>query len=188
MSKYENHTLDVRHIAAAINTAASKDIRFYLNGVFVQNNIVVATDGHCLSAFKTVESASYLPEFIIPLDAAKIIAKLKAQLVTVKLLDDNRIDIGGVVFAPIEGRFPDWRRVMGTANAEGDRVHDMHAHPEIFLKFVKIAKLFKVDAYNVALVPNNKHSFSVGIAGLESEFMGVLMPYKARGIEYGNWA
>lgn len=113
-------------IKASIHAAAQKDIRYYLNGVlleFVHNEgqplllRLVSTDGTMLSAFNVplkyeegAQSANF--EFIVPIDVMKAAAKAKTQVVLLESMPDGRYSLGGALFSPVDGKFPDWRRVV----------------------------------------------------------------------------
>jgi DNA polymerase III subunit beta len=117
-------TIRTSTIKAAIHCAAVNDTRYYLNGAlfeFKHDHInIVSTDGHRLSAFREpleyaaeAQTADY--EFIIPLDVLKQAAKSKSPLVVLESTPDGRYMLNNVVFAPIDGKFPDYRRVIPTS-------------------------------------------------------------------------
>jgi DNA polymerase-3 subunit beta len=110
---------------------AQQDIRFYLNGLLVvvdgQNITVVATDAHRLAvATSTCQSLSVEQshcEVIIPRKAVIELQRLLAdtdELVSIEValnqarfrfIDDKEAAIE-LVTKLVEGRFPDWRRVI----------------------------------------------------------------------------
>lgn len=175
-----SHTIKPQHIAAAIHTSAVSDVRDYLNGVFVDSRVIVSTDGHCASCYLGEECDEYLPPFIIPSDAAKLIAKIKAPSVTAAILADGRIDVGGVVFKPVEGKFPNYRRVF-VGRADMTATHKLQFMPELVAKFQKIATTLKANSKVPYLyVTEGGVGFRVAIQGKESEFMGILMPFELK--------
>jgi hypothetical protein len=120
-------TLKAAHIAAAV-----KDIRYYLTGVLVEfraqtdvgdvKTIVAATDGHMLFAAHTIierdDVSEGLPDvgtqIIIPGDVVKA-CKLRHKsnpFVTLKQISETQWQLGDVLFTPIDGKFPDYRRVI----------------------------------------------------------------------------
>ena len=113
-------------IKAAIHCAAVSDVRYYLNGALVEfkhgdvpHINIVSTDGHRLTAFREPleyaaepQTADY--EFIIPLDVLKQAAKAKTPRVVLESTPEGRYMLNNVVFAPIDGKFPDYRRVLPT--------------------------------------------------------------------------
>ncbi len=110
---------------------AQQDIRFYLNGLLVvvdgQNITVVATDAHRLAvATSTCQSLSVKQshcEVIIPRKAVIELQRLLAdtdELVSIEIavnqarfrfIDDKEAAIE-LVTKLVEGKFPDWRRVI----------------------------------------------------------------------------
>jgi len=107
-------------IRAATICAAKKDIRYYLQGVYINvahrdYATVCGTDGHVLFAGRaTIENmASDLLPFnmIVPLDIVKKIDK-KAHAVILESLPDGTYLLDGTRFAPLDNRFPDYSRVI----------------------------------------------------------------------------
>lgn len=107
-------TVPVKHLAAALHCAGKKDIRYYLNSVFLdaKAGCIVATDGTCAYISRPgllvgcTEDVNLPREFVE--DVVKASAKLEYVVITVdggKLSADSRI---GKV---IDGKFPDWRRI-----------------------------------------------------------------------------
>lgn len=111
-------TIPANYLRAALMIAPQKDVRFYLNGVFLQtrNDVlnIVATDGAmCLHGTMAIESIGDY-EIIVPYDAVKTITK-KSKTVTISWpREDGRHELDCVLFKPIDGRFPDYYRVIPT--------------------------------------------------------------------------
>lgn len=124
------HRLQIRRstLRAILKFAPSADIRYYLNGVLIEVSesrlFAVATTGTVLAAIREDDCEGCAPaQFIIP---HHMLAKLKASklnpLVAVTYDDESHaitIDdtINGQTFTgrAIDGKFPDWRRVMPTS-------------------------------------------------------------------------
>jgi hypothetical protein len=107
-------------IRAATICAAKKDIRYYLQGVYINvahrdYATVCGTDGHVLFAGRaTIENMAgdLLPfNMIVPLDIVKKIDK-KAHAVILESLPDGTYLLDGTRFTPLDGRFPDYKRVI----------------------------------------------------------------------------
>ncbi len=116
-------TIKSNALRAAAIVAAKKDIRHYLNGVHVWFDVgtmhaqVTGTDGLVLMtgrvpfAFESGEqSASW--GMIIPTAA---IPK-KGDTATLEALPDGRYMLNDTVFATVEGKYPDYARVIPTAS------------------------------------------------------------------------
>ncbi|NTF69407.1 DNA polymerase III subunit beta [Rhizobium rhizogenes] len=98
---------------------SSEEVRYYLNGVYFASTefetVAVATDGHRLSRHK-ISSISEFAGVIVP---RKIVSLLPKGTVTVAVSDTKiRIASGDFVMISklIDGTFPDYQRVIPTAN------------------------------------------------------------------------
>jgi hypothetical protein len=124
--------IPTRFIKASLFTMAKKDVRFYLKGLHIEctqsgDVHLVSTDGACMMAGLIaapdvcwVESSKLGPwRLTIPRDVVdtvtKTAARARASGVTLAALPDGRYMLGDVVFTPLDGSFPDWRRVCPTA-------------------------------------------------------------------------
>lgn len=127
--------VDSKIIKAIILAAAKKDIRFYLNGVLVNATHIVATDGCRLHAYKHGQEWSH-GEVIIPIDKVELALKMKTK--QIEIFKDH---INGVSFTPIDGRFPDYMRVIpqNQAPAVGEIIASVN--PEFLLDACKAVKL-----------------------------------------------
>jgi len=119
-------TIRTSTIKAAIHCAAVHDVRHYLKGALFEfkhgdapHVNIVSIDGHRLSAFREplkysaeAQTADY--SIIVPLDVLKQSAKAKTPRVVLESMPDGRYMLNYVVFAPIDGKFSDYRRVLPT--------------------------------------------------------------------------
>ena len=111
-------TLPLRMLAAVAPAMGNKDVRYYLNGVnfeHVQGGVIaVATDGNALiAAREKLPDLEPFASFIMP--RAIVLELLKAGRKVTEftvLTDEIECDGGTRPFAPIDGKFPDWRRVL----------------------------------------------------------------------------
>lgn len=120
--------IDIKAIKAAAQCAATKDIRYYLCGVLVEftgktdRAIVVGTDGHMLFAgLATITQdagSAPIPEkgaqIIIPIDVCKKVKPTHKNnpFITLSQIGPQQWQLGDILFTPIDGKFPDWRRVV----------------------------------------------------------------------------
>lgn len=111
-------------IKAAIPCAATKDIRYYLKGALVaytradKTLRVVSTDGAVMSCFGiTHEDCPDDDDFsvIVPLDTLKNAAKAKGVAGLDLVSRDGRHSLGDFIFKPLEGKYPDYRRLIPEA-------------------------------------------------------------------------
>lgn len=123
-------TINQNHLKAVARAMATKDIRYYLNGVLVEFNgaelRLVATDGHRLHGVR-VELGGLVVDpvsFIVPAAMVQRMIKAKAprgsSRATVELYFDpetKRIeaalpDGSSILDTAIDGVFPDYRRLF----------------------------------------------------------------------------
>ena len=175
--------VNIRFMKAAVIAASNEHTRYYLNGVSVQsdesNLFYVATDGTKLVALRQDHDGTAV-NIIIPTD---IIAGIK--------LDRRKGDIGvltrdgetawrleyagkSIIFAPIDGAFPDWRRVVPREYSGKAAVFN----PEIYGSFAKIAKALGVSPGVVSILQNGDGPALIGFGETVDGF-GVIMPKRS---------
>ena len=103
---------------------AQQDVRYYLNGLFLERAggqlRAVASDGHRLMVTEAASEGPDLPGAILPGRAVKELSKLTGKADGEASLaiapDAARVTVAGITLTTktIEGRFPDWRRVVPT--------------------------------------------------------------------------
>lgn len=128
-AKRLNISLDLLKATALF--VSTEEARYYLNGVFVQadkkgNVVYVATDGHRMFIAPGKSEPGFVGEIILP---REVIAGIKlptrrfgADDAAVLVVDgfDCRVEYGSgssVGFKAIDGKFPDWRRVLVTSTS-----------------------------------------------------------------------
>lgn len=113
-------------IAAAAHAMAKQDIRYYLNGMMIEKSPhggvrVVATNGHHLIAIRSEKATikqRIKQQYIIPSKMIQSIVKSgkKGGNVEFKISSNKSVSarIADVTFHDnlIDGRFPDWEKVM----------------------------------------------------------------------------
>lgn len=130
-------TLQSSQLKAAMHCAASKDVRFYLCGVLLEccangDVHIVSIDGSVLFAGLIAapdvawgENPQRGPwRMILPRDAVASAIKSplgKKNMVHLAALPDGRYMLNDTVFTPIDGTFPDWRRVCPSHTALAQR-------------------------------------------------------------------
>ena len=172
-------------LRAVLICASTEQIRYYLNGVYIDPALVaVATDGHRLLAAnilpcdETGEPVD-VPKFdgwIIPRDALKkALAGHKARLI---LVSPDRI--GDVSYTPIDGTFPDWRRVV-PAEVSGVAAH---FNANYVADFGKIYRLLTGNKTPLPLLHHNGEGPAGVTFGTAERVIGVLMPVRHDGTEW----
>lgn len=171
-------TLSTSHLRAASYFSASKDVRHYLKGVFVEarehETRIVATDGNCAAILRDVVLVGQdtLPDVIIPNDTVDLVLSMKRPTVDLSF-GDGKWQINGLSFAPQDGLFPPYRRIIPT-QVSGEAAQ---FQPEFLTRFAKAAKALNSKACPVVR-HNGEGGAQVQIPGLEDEFVGVLMPIR----------
>lgn len=111
-------TVPTDRLRAALICASTEQIRYYLNGVYVDpKGYLVSTDGHRLFCGKldlpgdsNCEPDSF-GGWIIPRDTLKrALQGYKAAMIEI-----SPTRVGDIACQPIDGTFPDWRRVIPSA-------------------------------------------------------------------------
>jgi len=179
-------TLDHSVIKALLICAAKQDLRYYLRGVAIDARangdvVLVATDGHRMLAYPVAVDAieALAPgEYIIPREALESVKPCKAGRtvlpITIEIDVERRLEnkITGatsVITPLIDGRYPDWRRVMPksvsgeTAQFQAEYIGD----------FGRVAELLGTKH------PQIHHNGSSGaIVGNLGAALGVVMPMR----------
>lgn len=107
-------------LKAALVCAAKNDIRHYLNGVFVEskngNLFIVSTTGATMFVHQI--EGGYSGDdfgFIIPRSVVESIVKTKNKVLEItgeSFSRGSELRCGFSLFAPVDGQFPNWRRVV----------------------------------------------------------------------------
>lgn len=108
--------IETKILKALLKAAGKSDIRFYLNGIMVDEKCIVATDGHRMHAIKHNQEWEH-GQVIIPRAAVELAVKEKTK--EVKITPNQ---IGSISFTKLEGIFPDYMRIIapGTTAESGE--------------------------------------------------------------------
>ena len=164
-------------LKAALFCASSEESRYYLRGVHLSTTgHLVTTDGHRLFCAKLAEAVA--ADVIIPLETVKAALKLAPKKAAVIELNGNTL--GGVVFTPVDGTFPDWRRVIPPVDGYQSGTNTpAHFNPDYIYDLGQMSRAlgsktgtsFKIHAWGA----ENPHG--VTFAGREDCF-AVIMPMR----------
>jgi len=165
-------TTKLKYLEALAIIAAKQDVRYYLQGVAINQSHLVATDGHKLAAIPLVNPAPEL-ELIIPTDAIKAACKSTSVKVRKDVnvtidTDAHTLTVGTmgatVPFVPVDGRFPQqWKDILATHTAPVD--HGLF-NWQYMADFQKMAVILtgKKNA-SVEMIPNGGNAARVNILG-----------------------
>ena len=188
----------VKNLQACLEVAAKKDIRYYLNGVHLDycnelEMVYVATCGSVLLAIRAPNPGFELSDgeispssLIIPREAiATALKGYKANSIQLESLSEGRYMLGNsVIFAPLDGKFPDYSRVIPEKVSGEAGNYD----PELYTRAFKAVSVASRKG-KVYIVQGGENSSAVVLADSHPEIVCVLMPWKARGLEfvYSGW-
>lgn len=129
----ECSSINLRVLAAAAAFASKDEARYYLNGVLIEIEpravTYVATDAARMIVYRSEVDDPEIPDnllvgsFIIPTAQCKSFKLEKDDTGEAKIFGKGRLTIAhdfvDIVFAPIDGIYPDWRRVIPRGPASG---------------------------------------------------------------------
>lgn len=171
-------TIPTKYLKAALLAAGKKDIRLYLNGVLIEccadGTRVVATDGTIAAVMRhEVDSPIIMPmaSFIVPRDVVEASIKAKRLETTFDCQSGQHIMNGSLLFTPVDGTFPDYRRIFHKQVSGEASVFN----PELFATFGKMAQALGCTPSAVTLHQNGQSAAMVSIVGVP-EFAGVMSP------------
>ena len=165
-------------LKSALFCASTEETRYYLKGVHLSTSgHMVTTDGHRLFCAKLAEAVP--ADVIIPTETVKAALKLAGKRAETIELNGNTL--GGVVFTPVDGTFPDWRRVIPPMDGfkPGDDTTPAHFNPDYIYDLGQMSRAlgsktgtaFRIHAWDSA----SPHG--VTFAGREDCF-AVIMPMR----------
>lgn len=119
--------IPAKYLKAALLFASKKDVRYYLNGVLFEvlngQARLVATDDIIIGVFRLGECSLPDTQIIIPRERLETI-KLKDGEVTLRPGDGKTCALvyagNEYTFTAIDGRFPDYRRVIPSGVVSGE--------------------------------------------------------------------
>lgn len=171
-------------LKAALLCASQEESRYYLRGVFLSTTgHLVTTDGHRM--FVALLNERPAADVIVPyadVQAALKLAGARAQ--EIEVTSDR---IGQIAYTPVDGTFPDWRRVVPTgeetpsgkpgANDGAEHVHFNHAYVGDLAKMAAIL-CGKADTAQSMLHPVSASHPCLVTFGERADCFGVLMPVR----------
>jgi DNA polymerase-3 subunit beta len=175
----------------------SNDIRYYLNGIYVEARAnetrLVATDGHRLGVVRIrTECNNDVPDgqavtLIVPNSVIERlrVSRTSPDEVEIGWTDDGRAYVSHddvrITFTPLEGKFPDYRAVIP---AEPSGLASQF-NPAYLVDFKKIGtKLLRLSAatrLQVVVLHNGEGASVATIEGCE-DFVGVVMPVRSESV------
>lgn len=152
---------------------SAADIRYYLTGLLVEvdealNIWTVGSDGHGIAIARHGQAPAKTKPFkcIIPAADLAVAVRLDAPGrrdpdVPVELSGaGENWTLGRLAFTPIDGNFPDWRKVIPAEPLDTKARAPRHVHamvqPRLYARLEKSAKALGGSSITVTTEPNNK--------------------------------
>lgn len=169
------------HLRAAFLFSAKIDVRFYLMGVLIKDGMIAATNGHAA----LICDAPNVPnvELIIPRETVdsiikKVGNKPRKDVLTIRQIDDefwliDWQDNSFELFRPVDGKFPDIKRVDIQKPSEPPKEF-VQFNLEYIQTFMKAAKVLNI-AYPL-FYPTGANTTSY--VELTNDVHGILMPIR----------
>ena len=173
-------------LKAALVCVSTEQVRYYLCGVYVDpEGFLVSTCGHRMFVGKIDLSGT--PAFdgwIIPSDAIKrALTGYKADTITIA---PDRV--GAIMCAPVDGVYPDWRRVV--PNADGLTGETAQFNPAYIADMGKIGVILRGKRRNsldAHIHHNGEGPAPITFPEIDHAF-AVLMPIRAHHSDNGSTA
>jgi len=168
-------------LKAALLCASTEETRYYLKGVHLSTSgHMVTTDGHRLFCAKLTEAVP--ADIIIPLETVKAALKLAPKRAETIELNGNTL--GGIVFTPVDGTFPNWKAVIPPMDGfkPGEDQTPAHFNPDYIYDLGQMSRAlgsktgtaFRIHAWD------NTSPHGVTFAGRDDCF-AVIMPMRQAG-------
>lgn len=175
-------------LKAALVCASSVETRYYLRGVYLATSgHMVTTDGHRMFVARLDERPSI--DVIVPYDAVAAALKLAGARCKDLEIDLTANRIGQIQFTPVDGTFPEWRRVVPTgleipsskpgANDGAEHVHFNNRYVGDFEKMADILCGKSTTGQSV-LHPRTASSPCLVTFGERKDCFAVLMPMRRK--------
>ena len=164
-------------LKAALYCASTEETRYYLRGVHLNTSgHMVTTDGHRLFCAKLAEAPA--TDVIIPL--ADVQAALKLAGARCQEIEVTADKIGQIQFTPVDGTFPEWRRVIPTGEeTPSDKPDDNAARAHFNHAYIgDLAKMGKALAGASMLHPTSASNPCLVTFGEREDCLAVLMPMR----------
>jgi DNA polymerase-3 subunit beta len=173
-----NATIDIKTLKALILFAGKNDVRFYLNGLHIEQSatgtLAVATNGHAI-AIARIDNEAYAPasctvhrQYIDAIKTKYAVSFTQNDTATVSIQTaDSKITM------PImDAKFPDWRRVV-SAKQTGEQ---SYFHPDYVTMVDKAGQIISKRLHGYLIQQNGN---SVGYCSLGADVHAYVMPLRS---------
>jgi DNA polymerase III sliding clamp (beta) subunit (PCNA family) len=180
------NTINIEALRALLPLAAKKDVRNYLNGVYVDfqrdKTVYVATNGRALGRYVDIVENEHVFSLIIPGDVVNHFKHKPKHAKWGDLIFNPETHTASLVgpvagpsfgFTPLEGKFPDVSKVI-PSNTSGE-VAQFDA--ELLSLFARVNKSFGAKFPGRFKIDHNGTGGALVHLSRE-EFTGVIMPFR----------
>lgn len=189
-----NHvTISSKAIEAMLLLAAKNDIRYYLNGLFIEYNEsttrVIATNGHVLGVYQEARENQGSGSLLVSRESLALLPKkYKGEVILSKMDESKKWNMQAQALSAniieIEGKFPDYRRVCHSLQTTGTSGEIAAYSLDSLQAFEKVGVILNGRKYKNGgqwhkVYQNGSASALVTIEGLACDFAGVIMPIRA---------
>lgn len=166
-------------LKAALVCASNEESRYYLRGVHLSTSgHMVTTDGHRMFVARLAERPS--ADVIVPYDAVAAALKMAGARVKEIEIDLAANRIGQIQYTPVDGTFPDWRRVVPTGLEQpSSKADDAPGRVHYNLSYVgDFAKMGKLLDGAPMMHPTSASNPALVTFGEREDCFAVLMPMR----------
>lgn len=163
--------------------AATKDIRYYLKGVHLKTTggllRLTASDGYTMATYTAWAAETPDLECIIPIESVSLAIKAAGKAQGIEVMHSaefNHWTIAGIPFQPIEGNYPNARRVWETY-ADGTKQPDGKPcliDPEFYSRIGKAAKVMGVKFESISVWYDTRAL----LFQIDTDLRGIVMPLR----------
>lgn len=170
-------------LKAALICASKEEARPYLQGVFLSTSgHMVTTDGHRMFVARLAFPSP--ADVIIPTYAISLALKLAGSKAEAIPFDMEAKRLGGVPFEPIDGTFPDWRRVVPTGEEMPSDNPELNDGPiEVHFNHAYVGDLAKMGKFldgASVLHPRTASDPCLVTFGTRTDCFAILMPMRRK--------
>lgn len=140
--------INVKYLRAMLLFVAKNDVRYYLNGVAIQGNLMIATDGNRILVCRLPEDSGL--QVIIPTREIQVALMLveKNKYVIDDTIEVTADHVGRVSYKPIEGKYPQWKNLIPKPFKGG------------MINGIAVNALYMADYAKIGKIVNGKHRYS----------------------------
>jgi DNA polymerase-3 subunit beta len=168
-------SIPYKHLAAVLIFSGKQDVRYYLNGVFVEVSLtevrVSATDGNTAAVARHTESNTVRFDVIVPRATVELALKMRSEVISLVCEDTGNWSLAGIRFTPVDGKFPDYRRIIPNGYSGEAAQFD----PEFITRASKAGRALGHKGLPI-IRHNGKDAALVQFYGNDN-FIGVIMAY-----------